>query len=53
MRAPIPAKEETMILPEDDNFRFRNRRIPKHNICPLRNFEREGGMYDFVTIFYS
>lgn len=47
VRAPIPAKEETMILPEDDNFRFRgNRRIAKHNICPLRNFEREGELLE-------
>lgn len=45
VRAPIPPKRETLILPEEDNFRFRKRRNA-HQICPLRNFEREGELLE-------
>ncbi|KAJ6641241.1 UBX domain-containing protein 7 [Pseudolycoriella hygida] len=41
VRAPIPPKREQMILPEEDNFRFRKRRNITHNVCPLRNFQEE------------
>lgn len=41
VRAPIPPKREQMILPEEDNFRYRKRRNITHNVCPLRNFQEE------------
>lgn len=41
VRAPIPPKREQMIMPEEDNFRYRKRRNITHNVCPLRNFQEE------------
>lgn len=47
VRAPIPPKREQMILPEEDNFRFRKRRVqPPRSVCPLRNFELEGRLQE-------
>lgn len=47
MRAPIPPKREQMILPDEDNFRFRKRRVqPSRSVCPLRNFELEGRLQE-------
>ncbi|CAD7093922.1 unnamed protein product [Hermetia illucens] len=41
VRAPIPSRKEQLVMPEDDNFRFRKRRAPAFSVCPLRNFARE------------
>lgn len=46
VRAPIPPKRDIMILPEEDNFRFRKRRTTAQNLCPLRNFAREGQLLE-------
>lgn len=47
VRAPIPPKREQMILPDEDNFRFRKRRAQQpRSVCPLRNFELEGRMQE-------
>lgn len=47
VRAPIPPKREQMILPDEDNFRFRKRRVqPPRSVCPLRNFELEGRLQE-------
>lgn len=47
MRAPIPPKREQMILPDEDNFRFRKRRVQQpRSVCPLRNFELEGRLQE-------
>lgn len=47
VREPIPPKRETMILPEEDNFRCRKKRVvPSRSICPLRNFELEGRLQE-------
>lgn len=35
-----------MILPEEDNFRFRKRRTITQTFCPLRNFAREGELLE-------
>lgn len=36
-----------MILPDEDNFRFRKRRVqPQRSVCPLRNFELEGRLQE-------
>lgn len=36
-----------MILPDEDNFRFRKRRVqPPRSVCPLRNFELEGRLQE-------
>lgn len=41
VRPPIPPKREQLLLPEEDNFRYRKRRNVTHNVCPLRNFQQE------------
>lgn len=47
IRAPIPPKREQMIMPDEDNFRLRKRRvIPLRTVCPLRNFELEGRLQE-------
>lgn len=47
VRAPIPPKREQMIMPNEDNFRFRKRRaVHARNVCPLRNFELEGRLQE-------
>lgn len=47
VRAPIPPKREQIIMPEEDIFRNRKRRIvPLRTACPLRNFELEGRLQE-------
>lgn len=46
VRAPIPPKREQMIMPDEDNFRYRKRRNITHNVCPLRNFQEEGELQE-------
>lgn len=51
VRAPIPARREQMLQPEEDNFRMRVRRpfatpFGAHNVCPLRNFQLEGELQE-------
>lgn len=45
IRAPIPPKRETMLLPDQDNFQFRKQQVVQ-NVCPLRDFKREGGEFE-------
>lgn len=35
-----------MLLPEDDNFNFRIRQNTILNVCPLRDFQREGQLIE-------
>lgn len=44
VRPPILPKREQMILPGEDNFRYRKRRTvaSRTSVCPLRNFQLEG-----------
>lgn len=48
VRAPILPKREQMILPGEDNFRYRKRRTvtSRTSVCPLRNFQLEGQMQE-------
>lgn len=49
VRAPIPAKREQLLLPEDDNFRVttaNRKRRPMLTVCPLRNFAREAELQE-------
>ena len=47
--APIPARREQLVLPEDDNFRVAHptrKRRPMLTVCPLRNFAREAELQE-------
>lgn len=49
VRAPIPARREQLLLPEDDNFRVataNRKRRPMLTVCPLRNFAREAELQE-------
>lgn len=47
VRPPIAPKREQLILPNEDNFRYRKRRtVAARTVCPLRNFELEGRMQE-------
>lgn len=47
VRPPILPKREQLILPNEDNFRYRKRRtVATRPVCPLRNFELEGRMQE-------
>lgn len=47
VRPPILPKREQLILPNEDNFRYRKRRtVANRPVCPLRNFELEGRMQE-------
>lgn len=47
VRPPILPKREQLILPNEDNFRYRKRRtVASRTVCPLRNFELEGRMQE-------
>lgn len=47
VRDPILPKRETLLLPEEDNFLQRKKRIKSHlPVCPLRNFELEGRLQE-------
>lgn len=49
VRAPIPAKREQLLMPEDDNFRVttaNRKRRPMLTVCPLRNFAREAELQE-------
>lgn len=47
VRPPILPKREQLILPNEDNFRYRKRRtVAARTVCPLRNFELEGRMQE-------
>lgn len=47
VRPPILPKREQLILPNEDNFRYRKRRTATaRTVCPLRNFELEGRMQE-------
>ncbi|XP_055309682.1 UBX domain-containing protein 7 isoform X2 [Sitodiplosis mosellana] len=48
VRPPIAPKREQLILPNEDNFRYRKRRTvaSRTTVCPLRNFELEGRMQE-------
>lgn len=47
VRPPILPKREQLILPSEDNFRYRKRRtVAARTVCPLRNFELEGRLQE-------
>lgn len=47
VRPPILPKREQLLMPNEDNFRYRKRRtVPSRTVCPLRNFELEGRMQE-------
>lgn len=47
IRPPILPKREQLILPNEDNFRYRKRRtVAARTVCPLRNFELEGRLQE-------
>lgn len=47
IRPPILPKREQLILPNEDNFRYRKRRsVVARPVCPLRNFELEGRLQE-------
>lgn len=47
VRPPIAPKREQLILPNEDNFRYRKRRTAAAStVCPLRNFELEGRLQE-------
>ncbi|XP_031631535.1 UBX domain-containing protein 7-like [Contarinia nasturtii] len=47
VRPPILPKREQLILPNEDNFRYRKRlTTATRTVCPLRNFELEGRMQE-------
>lgn len=47
VRPPIAPKREQLILPNEDNFRYRKRRtVAARTVCPLRNFELEGRLQE-------
>lgn len=47
VRPPILPKREQLILPNEDNFRYRKRRtVTARPVCPLRNFELEGRLQE-------
>lgn len=47
VRPPILPKREQLIMPNEDNFRYRKRRtVAVRPVCPLRNFELEGRLQE-------
>lgn len=47
IRPPILPKREQLLMPNEDNFRYRKRRAAAtRSVCPLRNFELEGRMQE-------
>lgn len=47
VRPPILPKREQLLMPNEDNFRYRKRRTAAtRSVCPLRNFEHEGQMQE-------
>lgn len=47
IRPPILPKREQLLMPNEDNFRYRKRRTAAtRSVCPLRNFELEGRMQE-------
>lgn len=47
IRPPILPKREQLLMPNEDNFRYRKRRTAAtRSVCPLRNFELEGQMQE-------
>lgn len=47
IRPPILPKREQLLMPNEDNFRYRKRRTAAtRSVCPLRNFEHEGRMQE-------
>lgn len=47
IRPPDAPRREQLILPNEDNFRYRKRRtVASRAVCPLRNFELEGRMQE-------